>query len=75
MDSFADLASKHRVAIEEVRTGKLSELPEDAYQDFYVYYLHRGEMPYGTAKARTGDPYHWVNYRVANDMIKYKVMH
>lgn len=30
--------------------------------DHYVFETH--EMPYGTAKGRTGDPYEWVFHRV-----------
>jgi len=30
----------------------------DVYDDLYAYY--GDDMPYGTAKARTGDPYEWV---------------
>ena len=70
MSDFAALVTKHRVAIDQVQQGKIDELPEDAYQDFYEHYLTAGEMPYGTAKARTGDPYQWVNDRVLVDVSK-----
>ena len=30
------------------------------FDDLYEYYLNSGDMPYGTAKARTGDPHQWV---------------
>ena len=36
----------------------------DDYPDFieklFDHYLNSGEMPYGVAKARTGDPYQWI---------------
>ena len=31
---------------------------EEIYQALYAHYVH--EMPYGTAKARTGDPEEWI---------------
>jgi hypothetical protein len=36
------------------------ELDEDLYHALFDYYNDQGEMPYGVAKARTGDPYNWV---------------
>lgn len=44
-------------------TGEFSDLFFDA---LYSYYLSTGEMPYGTAKARTGDPYEWIADRLDN---------
>ena len=32
----------------------------DLYMDLYSYYLDSGEMPYGVAKARDGDPVEWI---------------
>lgn len=47
---------------EKVITALLEndDLPEVAYDVFYDYYCNNGEMPYGTAKARDGDPYEWI---------------
>lgn len=40
------------------------EIAMDHYEDLYAYYTHpaRGsdQMPYGTAKARSGDPDQWI---------------
>ena len=36
------------------------ELDQDLYHALFDYYCDSGEMPYGTAKARDGDPYEWV---------------
>lgn len=30
------------------------------YEEVYEYFLFTGTMPYGVAKARTGDPYDWI---------------
>jgi hypothetical protein len=32
----------------------------------YDYYMDQGEIPYGVAKARDGDPYQWVEDRLAS---------
>ena len=36
------------------------DLDKDLYEALFDYYYDIGEMPYGTAKARDGDPYEWV---------------
>ena len=36
------------------------DLDNDLYDALFDYYIDTGEMPYGTAKARDGDPYEWV---------------
>lgn len=36
------------------------------FEDLYNYYLFSGDMPYGIAKARTGDPFEWVYQRAAD---------
>ena len=51
---------KHEVANFE-DTG---ELDTDLYDALYDYYSHAGEMPYGVAKARTGDPHNWIADRL-----------
>lgn len=47
--------------------GKLEliDCPE-LYDKLYEYYVN--DMPYGTAKARTGDPYDWILDHVEDDM-------
>jgi hypothetical protein len=36
------------------------ELADDLYHALFDYYFDQGEIPYGIAKARDGDPYDWV---------------
>jgi hypothetical protein len=43
-------------------------MAENLYDALYDYYLDTGEMPYGIAKAREGDPYAWVEERFYADM-------
>lgn len=42
------------------------ELDDDLYMALYDYYMDQGEIPYGVAKARDGDPYQWVEDRLAS---------
>lgn len=32
---------------------------------FQIFAFETGDMPYGTAKARTGDPYQWIQKHLA----------
>jgi hypothetical protein len=43
-------------------------MAENLYDALYDYYLDTGEMPYGVAKGREGDPYQWVEERFYADM-------
>lgn len=40
------------------------ELDSDLYEALFDYYSNKGEMPYGIAKARTGDPFSWVSEKL-----------
>jgi hypothetical protein len=44
------------------------EMHNDLYHALYDYYSDNGEMPYGTQKARDGDPYEWVADRFASEL-------
>ena len=38
---------------------------EELYDKLFQYYVFEtGQMPYGTAKARTGDPFDWITDRI-----------
>lgn len=43
-------------------------MAENLFDALFDYYLDRGDMPYGIAKAREGDPYQWVEERFYADM-------
>lgn len=45
------------------RTGEMSDALYDALYDYYF-----DDMPYGTKKARDGDPHEWISDRFANDI-------
>jgi hypothetical protein len=42
------------------------EIDDDLYHALYDYYFD--DMPYGTKKARDGDPYEWVSQRLADEL-------
>ena len=42
------------------------ELTDELYSALYDYYMD--EMPYGVAKARTGDPYEWITNKLESEL-------
>lgn len=44
------------------------DLDTDLYHALFDYYMDNGEMPYGVAKARSGDPYEWISERFYRDL-------
>lgn len=53
----------------EVRNFEQSgDLDDDLYDALFDYYSSTGEMPYGVAKARTGDPYNWVSDKLSQHL-------
>jgi hypothetical protein len=55
---------KHEVA--QFEQG--ADLDDNLFDALYDYYVNKGEMPYGTAKARSGDPYEWVSDRLDQEL-------
>lgn len=51
------------------------ELSPDLYETLFDYYMLHGEMPYGVAKGRTGDPFQWVTQRFDQDVDQYLHLH
>lgn len=39
----------------------------ETYDRLYDFYTTNGEMPYGVAKARTGDPDQWIAERLTQE--------
>ena len=53
----------------EVRNFEQSgELDDNLYDALFDYYSSTGEMPYGVAKARTGDPHNWISDRLGQKL-------
>lgn len=42
------------------------EVVDMMYDTLFDIFLNAGEMPYGTAKARDGDPVQWMAHRLAS---------
>lgn len=51
------------------------ELDSDLYDRLFDYYMMHGEMPYGVAKGRTGDPHNWIAGRFQQDAQPYLHLH
>jgi len=59
--SLDNIIAKHREAFESVMRGESSLYDHDEfYDELYEHYVSSGEMPYGIAKARDGDPDQWI---------------
>jgi hypothetical protein len=59
MDRF-----KHEV--DEFEKG--GDLDNDLYYALFDYYSDHGEIPYGVAKGRDGDPFEWVTDRLDREL-------
>ena len=56
-----DIVDKHADAMASVMNGETSLYDhQEFYDELYDYFLNSGEMPYGIAKARDGDPDQWI---------------
>jgi len=64
--TFDHIIDRFKHEVKQFRAG--AELDEHLYDALYDYYTSSGEMPYGVAKARTGDPYNWISYRLDQDL-------
>lgn len=56
-EELVDLAIKHADGVDVLAD-------DDNFTRLFDYFCNNGEMPYGTAKARTGDPYQWLGNRL-----------
>ena len=44
------------------------DIPDSAMEKLYEYYVSSGDMPYGTQKARNGDPHNWIINQLEIDL-------
>jgi len=59
--SLDNILAKHRESFESVMRGESALYDHNEFFDeLYEYYVNSGEMPYGIAKARDGDPDQWI---------------
>lgn len=61
------LTSEDLVEIMDLRAGRRDGMDISAplFDKLFDIFTQNGEMPYGTAKARTGDPYEWIADKIA----------
>lgn len=68
-DTLAHIVKRFPKEVKDFAAG--AELSDELYHALYDYYFLHGEMPYGTAKARDGDPYEWIHQRFDQDVHDY----
>jgi len=68
-DTLAHIVKRFPKEVKDFAAGH--ELSDELYHALYDYYFLHGEMPYGTAKARDGDPYEWIHQRFDQDVHDY----
>ena len=69
-DNLQDVLKKYQQDWEKLKRGKEdidSPKMENFYAALFDYFISSGEMPYGTAKGRTGDPYEWISDRLMDE--------
>ena len=64
--TFDHLLNRYKNEVKRFEQG--DDLDSDLYEALYDYYSDAGEIPYGIAKGRTGDPYEWVTQRLVQDL-------
>lgn len=70
-DTMKHIISKFKHEVKNFVAGE--ELDQDLYDALYDYYCDMGEMPYGTMKARDGDPFEWVMQKFNDDVQEHDV--
>tara|TARA_R110000796_G_C14475780_1_gene426115 strand:+ start:283 stop:513 length:231 start_codon:yes stop_codon:yes gene_type:complete len=53
-----NILQQHPKGLAALKAG--GEFDEDLFDALYNHYMTTGEMPYGTAKGRDGDPEEWI---------------
>jgi hypothetical protein len=67
-EAKAKLTDDLKQSIRAVANGDLDiDSAEGVYDVLFDFYLNTGDMPYGTAKARNGDPYAWIVDRLEEE--------
>lgn len=55
-----DLTPEEMALVESAIDDTGIDLPDDLMEKLYDCFFESGDMPYGIAKARTGDPWEWI---------------
>jgi len=65
-NSFDQIVAEHADAVSEVLNG--GELSNHLFDELFEFFTNNGEMPYGVAKARDGDPYEWISSKLKTNI-------
>ena len=65
-ESLDSVLSRFPHEVKQFESG--SDIDDDLYHALYDYYFSNGEMPYGVAKARSGDPMEWVSQQLQKEL-------
>lgn len=65
MKTIDVLVNEYPDLFDRILMGEI-DLPQFLYEELYELYYQ--EMPYGTAKARTGDPYEWILNKLTEEL-------
>jgi hypothetical protein len=68
-NTMRHIVSKYKHEVKNFLAGE--DLDNDLYEALFDYYSDHGEMPYGVAKGRDGDPFEWVTMRFDRDVHDY----
>ena len=55
-----DILDKHQASWQAFKSGGDVTDNQEFYDELFAYFSDNGEMPYGVAKARDGDPVNWI---------------
>ena len=59
-EEVQQILNKYRADFDKVKAGDSLMNQKNLYSELFSYYMDSGEMPYGTMKARDGDPEEWI---------------
>ncbi len=65
-ETLQHILDRFKFEVKQFQKG--GDLDDDLYEALFDYYSNAGEIPYGIAKARTGDPYEWVSQRLDQEL-------
>lgn len=65
-ETFDHILSRFKHEIKQFESG--DDLDTDLYHALFDYYSDRGEIPYGIAKGRDGDPFEWVTQQLDQEL-------
>lgn len=70
--SLEQILDKYPQDVENFKNEGTLDMGTKFFEELFEYYLNSGEMPYGVAKARTGDPDQWIADQLDDYFHEYK---